>query len=306
MSTLTREMANNGQKRKLGRMASDAAARAVIGFFEANRLSKASAGRVIDDPDFAARIHHAVLLALAELSVTNKYNDEEVESTYGYFSGYKPIPLIDQVAWLKDFYPELKAAKVEVLESANLPDGAEGWFALPNIWRPKPVLKGNYNDNLVRVLDLIKQDRRNGAFLNYRDGQLGQESLLQSSRTEAVMRKLSEEQGHPDILVVAAQFGIQHRGRSVRRALEVMADQGQFGLGAFAIGVMILTHPERLLHDDDLFINCAGDKYNKRGDDDWFGRAPVFGYHEDRVNFDAGSVDYVSDFSGSVSGFLPQ
>jgi len=50
---------------------------------------------------------------------------------------------------------------------------------------------------------------------------------------------------HHDILVVPAQFGLRHRGRSVRRVREVM-NANEFGLGVFAIGIMLLTHPERL------------------------------------------------------------
>jgi hypothetical protein len=215
----------------------------------------------------------------------------------------KPKPLAEQVVRLKELHPQLK--DVEVADSGELPAGAEGWFAIPNIWKADSILTGNYNDSVKRVLDLIKQDR-NGKFHNYRDGQLGPERLRQSARAEATMLKLSEEQGHPDILVIACQFGITHRGRSVRRAREVMVDQNQFGLGAFAVGIMILTHPDRLKHYDDLWIDCAGDEFDDPGADVRFDHAPYFRFHGGKVKFGARWTDSAVDGYGSASGCLPK
>src|SRR5690606_10525533 len=106
-----------------------------------------------------------------------------------------------------------------------------------------------YNEAVQKVLDLINQTR-NGAFYNYREGELGPTQLRQSTKSVSVFQKLDDEQKEQDILVVPAQFGIRHRGRSVRRAREVM-NANECGLGAFAIGIMLLTHPERLKHYDD-------------------------------------------------------
>jgi hypothetical protein len=303
MTTLTHELATDGQVKQLNRMATDAVEKAVKAYADANYLSKQGAERVKGSADFSARIHAATVLALTELSTNDKYKDEEVESTYGYLSGYEPKQLADQVTRLKELYPQLEGA--EVADPGELPKGAEGWFAIPNIWKDNSPVPGTYNDNVVRVLDLIKQDR-DGAFYNYRDGQLGPKHLRQSARTEATMRKLSEEQGHPDILVIAAQFGLTHRGRSVRRAREVMVDQGQYGLGSFAVGVMLLTHPERLQRYDDLWIDCAGDEFDDPVADGRFGRAPVFGFNDGGVKFGAFWADYADDRYGSASGVLPQ
>lgn len=300
MNAITQQPATSGQIKQINRFGADA----IEKILEELGLNHAGAQRVIENGDeFTAAIRSAAQASLRDLSTTDKYKDEEVGSTYGYLSGYEPKSLADQVARLKTLYPQLK--DVEVSEPGELPKGAEGWFTIPNIWKDDSLLTGNYNDNVVGVLGLIKQDR-DGAFHNYRDGQLGPERLRQSARAEATMRKLSEEQGHPDILVIAAQFGLQHRGRSVRRAREVMVDQGQYGLGAFAIGVMILTHPERLQHCDDLWIDCAGDEFDDPDADDRFGRAPYFGFYDGKVEFDAFWTDNACDRYGSASGVLPQ
>lgn len=264
-------------------------------------LTETEAQRVNDTPGLSGMIAQFI----AKHRVTTKYKDEEVTSNYGYLSGHKPILVHDQVEMLKKKFPELGDSPTVGNLAGDVPNGAEGKFAIPNLWRPEPVLTGTYNDNVVRVLNLIKQ-ARNGKFYNYRDGQLGPERLRQSARAEATMRKLSEEQGHPDILVIAAQFGLTHRGRSVRRAGEVMVDQGQYGLGVFAIGVMLLTHPERLQHYNDLWIDCAGDEFDDPDAGDRFGRAPSFLFYVGRVRFDTRWTDDAYAYYGSASGVRPQ
>ena len=154
-----------------------------------------------------------------------------------------------------------------------------------------------------KVLDLIKKTR-NGKFYNYREGQLGPKNLRQSEKSAKIFEKLGKEQKDHDILVIPAQFGILHRGRSVRRALEVM-NTNQFGLGAFAVGIMLLTHPERLQNYNDLYIDCAGDEFSP-GADGGFGSAPYFLFSGDGVEFGAHWVGYTDGYYGSASGFVSQ
>jgi hypothetical protein len=186
----------------------------------------------------------------------------------------------------------------ENADSLALSDGAEGWFAIPRWEKIAPT----YGEAVQKVLDLIKQTR-SGKFYNYREGQLGPDRLKQSDRTAAAFEKLGEEQGD-DILIVPAQFGIKHRGRSVRRAREVFAGN-EFGLGAFAIGIMLLTHPERLAHYDDLYIDCAGDEF-RPDDEREFSFAPFFYFSGGGVGFDVNGVVGAYDGYGSASAFLPQ
>jgi hypothetical protein len=213
-----------------------------------------------------------------------------------------------QVTRLKELYPQLK--DVEVPEQGELPAGAEGWFAIPNVWKEDSLLTGTYNDSVVQMLKRIEKDR-NGNFQNFNEGQLGTDRLRQSARAEAAWKKISADQGHHEILVIAAQFGITHRGRSVRRAREVMVDQkvtvdqNQFGLGVFAVGIMILTHPDRLKHYDDLWIDCAGDRLDEHADDR-FGHAPYFGFVDGGIRFGAGWSGGAYGRFGSASGVLPQ
>jgi hypothetical protein len=67
---------------------------------------------------------------------------------------------------------------------------------------------------------------------------------------------------------------------------------------------MLLTHPERLNHYDDLWIDCAGDEFAPAADGRFWG-APLFHFYDDELKFSAYGVSRADEFYGSVSGFLP-
>ncbi|MFA5737021.1 MAG: hypothetical protein WC893_02610 [Candidatus Paceibacterota bacterium] len=78
------------------------------------------------------------------------------------------------------------------------------------------------------------------------------------------------------------------------------------GLGAFAVGIMILTHSERLSHYDDLWIDCAGDEFDDPDAAFRFDRAPFFRFGDGEVRFVACWCGIPRDDFGSVSAFVPQ
>lgn len=230
--------------------------------------------------------------------MSNQFADEEVESSYGYLSGYrKPKGITEQTNILRQLIPGIGFADEKFAEQP-LPPNAEGWFAIPR-WQS---VGKTYEEALQKVLDLIKQQR--GSFYNYCEGQLGEQYLRRLERSAKKLEILGEAQKGYDILVVAAQFGLRHRGRSVRRAREVFM-ANEFGLGAFEIACMILTHQDRLANYDDLWIDCAGDEYAPDADGR-FSRAPYFYFSDGEVWFGTCYVDDASEHYGSASAFLPQ
>ena len=261
---------------------------------DAMNLQKDGAQRLIENGgEFQTELKKLV----ERFSITNQYADEEVESSYGYLSGYKPKGITEQTNRLRELFPGIGYANEKLAEQV-LPENAEGWFAIPRWEKVAPT----YGEAVQKVLDLIKQTR-SGAFYNYREGELGSNQLRQSAKSVSIFQKLGDEQKDQDILVVPAQFGIRHRGRSVRRAREVM-NANECGLGAFAIGIMLLTHPERLKHYDDLWIDCAGDEFAPDADG-VFSKSPCFLF-VGGVEFDARDVGLTRDFCGSASVCLPQ
>lgn len=237
-----------------------------------------------------------IIASITRLSVNNQYAYEEKEFSYG----YKPKAITEQVNRLRELSPGIGYADEKLVEQ-DLPPNAEGWFAIPRWEKIAPT----YGEAVQKVLDLIKKTR-DGAFCNYRENRLGHQYLRQSQKSIKLWEGIGESQKDNDILVVPAQFGLRHRGRSVRRAREVMNAQ-EFGLGAFAVGIMLLTHPERLQDYDDLYIDCAGDEYSPSAFGG-FPSAPLFNFDDDRVKFSTYWVSSAFSHCGPASGLvvLPQ
>ncbi|KKQ56705.1 MAG: hypothetical protein US74_C0012G0028 [Parcubacteria group bacterium GW2011_GWA2_38_13] len=268
--------------------------------FEANSIGWQ---RVLEHGDeLRTAIADVIVAKTRELSVSDQYADEEVTSSYGYLSGYKPKRITEQTNILRQLFPGIGFAD-EKLAEQPLPPNAEGWFAIPK-WQ---TLAPTYGEAVEKVLAMIGSKRK---FNNYRDGQFGAQYLRQHAKTVEMFQKLGDEQkghdlptGQAGILIVACQFGLRHRGKSVRRAREIF-EANEFGLDAFSVGIMLLTHPERLAHFDDLWIDCAGDDFAPDADGR-FSSAPYFDFSSGHVEFDTYWVDDALDYYGSASGFCP-
>ncbi len=246
------------------------------------------------------------LISLIEkYCVSNEFANEEVESSFGYLSGYKPSAIVAQTNKLRELFPGIGYANGDLLTQVEkgevaIPAGAEGYFAIPHWSKVAPT----YQAAVEKVLALLGK-AYGGRFTNYRQGQLGPQYLQEIDRKAWSMQQLKEKQGS-DILILPAQFGLRHRGRSVRRARAIMGEN-EFGLGAYEIGIMLLTHPDRLQNVNDLWIDAGGDKFvPDAGAGGIFGNAPFFRFHGDKVKFDCRSVVGATEGCGSASGVLLQ
>jgi len=241
-----------------------------------------------------------------ENRLSKRFSAEEVPSNYGYLSGYKrPKDIHIQANRLRELFPGLGHAS-EMMEDPRIVHQlgigsisgaplAEGWFAIPR-WEK---IASTYGEAVQRVLDLINLTR-DGKFEKCCHGVLGLENLRQTAKTAAMFKKISIEQKGRDILVFPAQFGLRHRGRSDRRAIEVMRSN-EFGLGAFGTGIMLLTHLERLQRFNDLKIGCAGDYFVSGGR-----YTPFFYFHTGNLVFDTNYIGNADETCGAASGFYPQ
>lgn len=227
-----------------------------------------------------------------------QFASEEVKSNYGYSKGYRVRGITEQTNLLWQLILGVGFADGKLAKRA-LPSGAERFFAIPR-WQTVGKTYGEATENVFALL----KKQRNGNFRNWREGKFGERYLRQSEKSAAAFQKLGDEQKGYDVLVVAAQFGFLHRGKSVRHVREVMNSM-QFGLGAFAVGCMLLTHPERLVSYNDLLIDCAGDEYAPDGDGQ-FVDAPCFDFGGGILKFNTYWVDRPHGGCGSASGFLPQ
>jgi hypothetical protein len=234
-----------------------------------------------------------------ELEKVLPYADEEVESTYGYPKGSQVRSAIEQVKALLALKPfkKLDASHVEELASGELPEGADGWAVIPKL----ESLGKTYHKALQEALNLITKDRK---FKNWREGELTEKHLRLTDKTAQAHAELNEQPG--DFYVFPFQFGIKYRGRSVRRA-RVLFTETEFGLGAYEVAILLLTHPDRITDREQLYIDCAGVEYTPSASGVffaclvfcWFGNSERLALNYDRTYY------YLEQW-GSASGFLPQ
>jgi len=272
------------------------------------KLSEDEAQHVNNTPGLADLVKNFI----ADSRLTDRFKDEEVKSKYAYPKEYKgPKPISQQIdALAKIFGLSLGFTSdyaQKVLPTLTIPDNAEGWFAIPSVDAVARVYFPQVTDPAERychavqlVHEKIKASR---SFYNYRDGEITPDHLRVHARTAQALNTITEQQ-QGDILIIPAQFGMRHRGRSVRRAREVMSSN-EFGLTSFAVGCMALVHPERFVRWEELDVDCAGDEFSPDADGS-FGEAPDFHFYGGRFRFDTGFIVPADDLFGAASGFVPQ
>lgn len=284
----------SGQEKQYKRFVEDAAERALR---EAG-LDKDGIQQLISK---GGAFQADIAASIRKLSVPNQYADEEVKSSYAYPGGYKLKGLTEQTNILRQLFPGVGFSDPDLREQVvtgrlALPENAEGWFAISRWEKFAPT----YGEAVQVVLAKLGSTR---TFHNYREGQLGPDRLRQHERTVKMFQTLGDRQ-KGDILIVPAQFGLLHRGQSVRRAREVFKTN-EFGLGTFAVACMLLTHKERLVQWEQLHVDCAGDEYAPEAGSR-FEIAPLFGFSAGGVRFGTDWTDRAFEGYGSVSAFLPQ
>ena len=280
------------------------------GLFEAvynkSKLDEARAQRLNER---GGELQDGIAKLIADLSQSNQYTNEEVRSNYTYPKEYKgPKPINDQIKAIAKIFGLDPSHALEFAKPLpELSNGAEGWFAIPSVDALAAEHFPEVTDPIQKYCQAVQlvhtKITASRSFYNYREGQITPAQLRVHARTAHALDLIAETQ-KGDILIVAAQLGMRHRGKSVRRAREVFV-ANEFGLGSLAVGSIVLTHPERLVRWEGLDMDCSGDEFSP-GADGGFSRSPCF-YFDGGVWFVARFVGVPPrDGFGSVSGFLSQ
>jgi hypothetical protein len=259
------------------------------------KLDEHSARMVLDlQEKLQTEVTSSVEKIIQRFTVSEKYKEEEAVSRRQYPAPYRVRPIEAQTTALRNLFPGLHSP-MEKLARRTLPDGAEDWFAIPR-WQN---VAHTYGEAVQKVIGLLAESRR---FSNRITDRLGDKFLRQSERSALAERIIAGQQHNHDILIIAAQFGLLYRGCSARRARVLMATN-EFALGAFAVGCLLLTHPERLSHLDTLMLDCGGDEYSLRGDGA-FDRVPLFDFDLGGIEFSVFYEDRARNLWGTPTGFV--
>ena len=267
-------------------------------------LNSLAASRVVRrSPEFLALVREAIRDALTRLPAYGMFEDEEIRSGHVYPSGYTGPGAVSghrqaQVEVLNVFLPKICHVEPRLSE-IELPVLADGYFVAP-WWRS---VASTYGAALQLAITWLAQTRKN-KFYSYL-GEFGPKAMRREVRTTLAFEALAHRQReNKNALLVSAQFGHQHRGRSARRSCAIFAAH-EFGLGTFEIACMLLTHPERLKEYDFLEIICLGDRYDDPNSDESFGMVPIFLIDGDgRLILTSKPVSYYAECAGSVTGYL--
>ena len=259
------------------------------------QLDRQSAQVVLDmNRKLKSEVADSVVEIIHRHTVCDKFKDEDVGSNRTYPPTYRVRPVEAQVTALRTLFPSLGSCK-EKLARRPLLEGAEAWFAIPR-WQ---ALASTYNEAVEMLMEVLATKRK---FSNRIIGRMGPTYLRQSERSKLGEKILGEQQEGNDILVVAAQAGMLHRGCSARRTRVALAGN-EFGLGVYASACMLLTHPERLSTGDTLMIDCGGDEYSVGGDYT-FDRVPLFDFDMAGIEFSIFYEDRARNLWGTPTGFL--
>ena len=266
---------------------------------------------------------------------SESYYNEFVEFKFTYLSGYNPHPTVEknlsnmekELSIIRKKFPQLANSNVDkeflskirrgqiILPKERESPPPKGVIGKPNIvkaerWILVPIHSGlsfSYNKAFESVLDLLRKDRK--SFLNYREDRISEEYLIQLSKTIEGFKILERMQkNHKGIIIVPVQLGAFRCGQSDRCVYERMGS-GEFGLGSFGNGIILLTcrgdssgHGGRLENCDDVWPTCIGDAYASDNDGN-FTNSLYFRLRDDEIGLNARWNGHADNGYGPVTAF---
>jgi hypothetical protein len=314
-TSITSAPATPEQLKQFDRMLDDILAHAknvVIAQVKPETLGKPNIQRILENGnEIKAAVAETAVARIQESAITDRYKDEERRSTYyAYPPEYKgPKPIEEQIKTLAAILDLDPTSALEYAKQLpTLPQGAEGWFAVPSA---DALAKKHFSDvkeddrkhvrAILHVFDCIAKRR---PFHNWRAEQMTPERVRITARTKEALEQITQVQ-KGDILIIAAQLGQRHRGRPTRRARECFV-ANEFGLGWLIGGAIALTHPERFVRFEELDMDLPGDEFDDPVARDRFVHAPYLFFRDGKLGAGAGRCGFAYEYDGSVSGFLPQ
>ncbi len=214
--------------------------------------------------------------------------------THGYPQGYEPKRIEKQFEILKKHFSHLNHDLIDQCNSRVLPVGAEAWFVIPRWY----LIASTYEVAVSLVIQKVSETYHK-RFLNYctRSHDNG---FVQTKEKCRALRRIEETQ-QGGCIVIPAQFGLMRCGVPTHRIDDVLK-KNEFGLGAYEVGIMLLTHPERFRNSQDLWIECIGDICTECKPVQGLKNHPLFLMAGGEVRFTEGSG--TSNHYGAATGFL--
>ena len=197
----------------------------------------------------------------------------------------------------------------KVMPTTPLPNGAEGWGAIPSVDAvakrhfPKVIDPSKKYVRAVKmILELLGKYR---PFNNDYPEILNHRNFRQCAHTIRALNIIAKKQ-KGDILIIPVQFGITYIDCPVRLT-RLRFRENEFGLGTLAVGSLALTHPDRYVDWQSLHTDCPGDEValNNTNNNTNFNRSTMLLYHNKQIKLSISDISRSSGRFGSVTGFIP-
>ncbi|MEI7792638.1 MAG: hypothetical protein WCI57_04105 [Candidatus Berkelbacteria bacterium] len=303
------------QEKQMSRLFEDAATAAVKLALKKVDLDRLGLQRLLGHGDEVKSAFNDVAIALAKKFETeDTFSKEVTVSNCTYPSHYKgPGPIKQQIEAVAKYFQLDPAKALRFIQNLpELPEGAEGWFAIPSYRalarREDPATydkKEQYFIAANYVCSARSQQSRKVGFENSFKAKLNADYLELDAKTAYAYDKLMEDQDNSDILVVACQTGMKYRGESVRRAI-VTFQPNEFGLDIVAGMSIDIVHPTRFTCFSELDMDLPGNRHYS-GIGNRIVDSPFMYFRQSlRLQLDTGRSGCCGEHYGSASGFLPQ
>lgn len=230
-------------------------------------------------------------LGLIILTIKKWWNKVVVRS-------YKHTPLTDQIKCIQNFFPWLENID-ENIATWQIPANADGNFAFPDWKKIAPT----YGVAVNKVLVLIK-NQYGGNFKNYLEDRLGSEDHNRQSKKSLAMWENIRKEQNADIYILPVRVGLRLSADHICESANIN-DASKFELGVFEVGIILLTHPNRLKSFKDRWIRCGGNEFCCKANGR-FNRRPFFSFISGKVRLGADLFKKMDEHCDSAVGFLPR
>lgn len=220
------------------------------------------------------------------------------------FRYYKYTPLSDQIKCLKNFFPSLNNANGNITHIWQIPANSDGNFAIPD-WRK---IAPTYGAAINKVLVLIN-NRCAGKFKNYLEDRLASEAHNKQSEQSVRAWETIRKKQNTDIYILPARIGLRcslsHIDINKLPSINDANEFEFFELGVFEVGIILLTHPDRLKSFKDRWIRCGGNEFCCKGNSR-FNRRPFFSFISGKIRLGADLFKNMDEHCDLAVGFIPK
>lgn len=274
---------------------------------------KVSAQLLIERAGELKSIRRQLFDLARELSSSPLHAEQVTKSNFGYSGGYsnarpahEQITILKSHSWGREVDWTLNELQQQLLRKPA-PLCSEGYFVA--VFHESMVTDHEKHPDVDQSIPLTLalnalSKQRGGRLVNNCESELGATYYHRSSRSAEKMQELWESQGRPSgVILVPAQLGIEHRGKSVLRS-RVLIRGSEFPLDGPEVVMMLLTHPDRMCCDGDLWLDLPASEYSPSGNG-VFDHALALQFIDHQVHLDVRTYGVESGDYGSASGFLP-